>query len=188
MVAVSNGVRQRLPEHIDPSLKKQRKGRWKPIEYLCAPCGEPEKTDSDCWVCVSHRHDATGYIHYSVTDSAGNTKGTSLHRVVYELAMGKALWPELFACHRCDVPFCINPAHIFPGTIQDNHADMIAKGRNEATVGANHWNAKLDEAAVWDMRLRYIKGEATQKALANEYGVTGLTANKAIHCKSWKRR
>ncbi len=136
MVAQSDGERLRLPEEIDPSLKKKRVGQWRPIEYLRVP-SDPEKAEGHCWVCVSHKKNTDGYIQYSV-----GGKGSTLHRVVYELAMGKALPPDLFACHRCDVPWCINPKHIFPGTIQDNHADMVAKGRNEALHGENHWNSK----------------------------------------------
>jgi hypothetical protein len=32
--------------------------------------------------------------------------------------------------HRCDVPNCVNPDHLFLGTAADNIHDMIRKGRN----------------------------------------------------------
>lgn len=36
---------------------------------------------------------------------------------------------SMYACHKCDVPQCINPKHIFPGTASENTLDSIKKGR-----------------------------------------------------------
>lgn len=51
-----------------------------------------------------------------------------VHRFALELRIGK-LQPGICACHECDNPVCVNPGHLFPGTVQDNVDDMIAKGR-----------------------------------------------------------
>ncbi len=89
------------------------------------------------------------------------------HRVAYQLACGPI--PDgMFVCHKCDVPSCVNPDHLFLGTPADNMRDMAAKGRNVTMDGATNGLARLTResarAIFVDRRLR--------REIAREYGIT----------------
>jgi hypothetical protein len=45
------------------------------------------------------------------------------------LAVGIRVPKGMDACHTCDTPLCVNPAHLFVGTRKDNMQDAKAKGR-----------------------------------------------------------
>ena len=97
-------------------------------------------------------------------------------------------------CHRCDVPSCVNPAHLFLGTIADNVRDMIAKGRcrlparrrGVAVVrGERVGSAKLTEAKVREIRARAAKGEGSGR-LGAEYVMDSSTVRQIVRRVIWK--
>lgn len=49
------------------------------------------------------------------------------HRVSWFLEHGK--WPTKSVLHRCDVPACVRPLHLFEGSQKENILDCVAKGR-----------------------------------------------------------
>jgi HNH endonuclease len=54
--------------------------------------------------------------------------GVYAHRFIWEHENGKV--PEgMKVLHTCDNPLCVNPSHLFLGTMRDNVLDSIAKRR-----------------------------------------------------------
>jgi hypothetical protein len=102
----------------------------------------------------------------------------------------------VFVCHRCDVPSCCNPSHLFLGTAKDNTADMLAKGRgskpprNEHDRGSCRYNAKLTEEVVIEARRRNGAGETGYKIwqwLKSEYGIHGqATVYRMLNGETWR--
>jgi hypothetical protein len=70
-----------------------------------------------------------------------------VHRVSWEAANGP-IPATLLVCHHCDTPACINPAHLFLGTIADNNRDCILKGRHRSgTTGP--LKKKTRPSCIW---------------------------------------
>lgn len=106
------------------------------------------------------------------------------HRYAYKLVHGR-LYRALFACHSCDVPACVNPAHIFLGKQQDNMADCARKGR--IARGERSAKAKLTAEQVRSLRHARCVDGMPYTCLAAQYGVTKATVRNAALGISWKQ-
>lgn len=92
-------------------------------------------TESGCWLWTGCC-DRDGYgtlSHYS----DGKRKRYRAHRASYFAFKGHVP-DDLFVCHKCDVPGCVNPDHLFLGTALDNTRDMIEKGRDGYRAKETH--------------------------------------------------
>jgi hypothetical protein len=81
------------------------------------------------------------------------------HRAVYAEAVEK-IPRGMHVLHKCDVSFCVNPAHLFLGTHDDNMKDMARKGRS----GVRKITPEQSVAIRNDPR--------TQREIAADYGIS----------------
>lgn len=79
---------------------------------------------SGCWIWMGAL-DKFGYGHICL--GGASSAPIPAHRASMIIA-GHDL-RDAFVLHRCDIPSCVNPDHLFLGTQLDNIRDMIAKGR-----------------------------------------------------------
>ena len=63
---------------------------------------------------------------------------------------------------------------------------MMAKGRNRPPRGTRNGSAKLDEAKVKEIRVRYAAGSISQESLAAEYGVSQPMVGHIVRRRWWR--
>lgn len=84
-------------------------------------------SDANCWlwnagVSKAGRNAPRAYF------AIGDDRALPAARALWILMHGQ-LPSDVYVCHRCDVPLCVNPAHLFLGSHADNMRDAQRKGR-----------------------------------------------------------
>ena len=148
-------------------------------------------TETGCWLWTgiqqrSKQGEAKYYGRMSVKHSDGSWHNANAHRLSWLLHRGPII-NGLYVLHKCDVPACVNPNHLYLGTPQQNTNDLIKRGPYSPPPhiqGRECHSAKLTEQKVRDIRKRVVN--ETQTALAREYSV-GLSAiNAIVRGRTWK--
>jgi len=131
-----------------------------------------DKCDSDdCWEWTANKAD--GYGQFSV-----GFVSYGAHRVSYFI---KNKDPgNMCVCHTCDNRSCVNPEHLWLGTVLDNNRDMQDKGRQ--IRGEQTISSILTETQVVEI----LESDETNSALADVYGVVDSTISNIRRGKKWK--
>lgn len=136
----------------------------------------------ECWLWTASRNGNASGDGYGQIMIAGKMK--KAHRLVLEMALGRALNRGAFACHHCDNPPCCNPAHLFEGTPRQNVEDAVGKNRH-ARGEATPMHRLTEEAVnrVWEMAL---SGRFMQTEIAGVFGVHSVTISDVLCGRTWK--
>lgn len=87
-------------------------------------------TESGCWVWMGAMF-SDGYGQMKI-----NRRKELAHRISWRLHSSQ-IANGLDVLHRCDIPCCVNPDHLFLGTDSDNQRDSYRKGRGRWKTNMN---------------------------------------------------
>lgn len=135
--------------------------------------------NSGCWLWLGWC-DNDGY-------GKANPSKLTTHRLAHRISFEAYRGPVptgIDVLHRCDMPSCVNPDHLFLGDQLANMRDMIGKNRRANFKGSRHGGAKLNENAVSLMRLEATRGVST-RALAERFGISPRNARDVIARRLW---
>lgn len=163
--------------------------------------------DNDCWMWMAGK-DQDGYGAFRL-----NGKQRRAHRLSWEIYYGE-IPAGRCVLHRCDHPSCVNPNHLFIGSVAENNTDRAIKKRSaygerngarkyrdrvsaavkKARVekpevfvrGERCHTSKLTVEQVKQIRSLYASGEKNQVQLAEMFGISQANISYLILRKSWK--
>ena len=137
-------------------------------------------TPSGCWEWKASRNPNNyGQL------ATGSNRPMLANRAAYTAWIGEL--PEgAIVCHTCDNPPCINPAHLFAGTNQDNALDMARKRRS--ANGERSGVHKLTDSEVDLVREMYASGKHKQREVAEAFGVSQSLVSMIVsrHRRGWE--
>lgn len=138
-----------------------------------------QKTET-CWIWKGHKW-GQGYGGIKLRQTRFRT-----HRLSWMLYRGD-IPKNMCVCHSCDNPLCVNPKHLWLGTIEQNMKDCSDKNRN--AKGEKSGASKLTLENVLEIRKIYKERKSSKwgvERLAKKFGVFPQTITYAATGKSWK--
>lgn len=131
-----------------------------------------------CWLWTASLRNPHGYGKIAV-----GRRMLLAHRVAYELFRGEV--PHgMCVLHRCDVRLCVNPDHLWLGTVADNNNDAAGKGRLRPRRGEACSFSKLQEDDIRAIRL--LAKEVSMAELGRRYSVSPSTIANVVAGQTWR--
>lgn len=143
------------------------------------------KQPNGCWTwlgSIKHRRNRPqSEWHGQWRNAAGQIELTS--RAAWRLLVGP-IPSRAFVLHKCDVPRCCNPEHLYLGTQADNVRDMWERERAKprALEGVKHGGAKANDEIVRDIRA----SKESTAILAAKHGLSRATVHDIRLRNTWK--
>lgn len=170
------------PNHLTPTLEKNRN------KYIFIADKErfwdnvDKKSKDECWEWKASRKKERkkGIGNYGKFSVKG--KSVIAHRYSYMLHFGE-IPEDCVICHLCDNPPCVNPNHLYAGTVQDNVLDKLHKNRGNFKIKFDDnfiellrkelgEKEKQTNDRLRDEKGRFASNEKTYREVGEKYNLT----------------
>lgn len=116
-----------------------------------------------------------------------NKRSMTAHRVSWLLYKGELSSCDV-VCHKCDVPSCVNPEHLFVGSQKDNVKDMHEKNRARKGTAIRKNDgypvrAKLSKSQIQEIKRLKLSG-LSQNAISMMFHVCQATIGNVLSGRS----
>lgn len=160
------------------------------IDALLTKTAKADKSKEKFWAKVdkSKKHNGC-WIWAGAKDSGGygivtiDGKNYAAHRLSYKWYYKRRVPKGFVLQHVCDKPSCVKPAHLIPGTQQDNADDRVRK--NRSAINENNGRARLTKKDIRKIKKLRAKG-LTQTAIAKLFNVGRSTISSVLSLRTWK--
>jgi len=130
------------------------------------------KKNDYCWEWTGKLCNGYGAVEF-------HKKQFRAHRLSYIIHNG-SIEKNKFICHKCDNKKCVNPSHLYAGTINDNARD--AKERNLIHRGEQCVRSKLKEIDI----LKILASKETCRDIAIQYNMNKNYIRKIRNRQAWR--
>lgn len=131
--------------------------------------------ESGCWEWIGETNHGYGILKF-------RGKKERAHRASFRLHKG-ADPGSLLVCHTCDNKRCVNPKHLYIGTVQDNCNDAVARGLTKRND--DHHKSKLTPEAI-DLIRATPNEYGSGVRLAQRFGVSPAAISYVRKGINWK--
>ena len=131
---------------------------------------------SGCWLWIGARY---GDGRYGALMRANRQKYAA-HRYAWELYRGP-IPADRQVLHKCDTTACVNPQHLWLGSITDNLRDCYRKRRRIAKG-----RPKLTQAQVDAIRADHRDGHDSLATIGQRYGISKSQVHAIVQWDSWR--
>lgn len=141
--------------------------------------------DGDCWPWTGSRKNNMyrgrvydyGQVMFVFPD--GTKRPITAHVISFYLTRGRFPAKRMHVCHTCDNPPCVNPAHLWEGTPQDNTRDAQSKGRFHVATAKPATErvrfVRLDAEQRWYLRAARMANGHSLSTVGKYLGLGGTT-------------